>query len=185
MSIIDELITDRTRQDVDYINSLNQKGWSKMSPEEKLYYIKGLIENLSAEDGELYAEDGLLSAYDGSTPKGAYNAKDLNRVEEAIAYLAGRLVRSGYSLNLESESWCLGDIPPLNQWQLYLNRVRTIKNCIVNLPTTPELPLDMQGLTYEDANAMEQILIDIDRVITLSKLTSYYTGEIYSGEGDA
>lgn len=159
MSVIDELITDRTQQDVDYVKSLIKKGNNEMTDEERTAWISGM--------------------------KGAYNAKDLNRVEEAIAYLAGRLVRSGYSLNLESESWCLGDIPPLNQWQLYLNRVRAIKNCIVNLPTTPELPLDIQGLTYEDANAIEQILIDIDRVITLSKLTSYYTGEIYSGEGDA
>lgn len=185
MSVIDELITDRTQQDVDYIKSLNKKGWSKMSSEEKLYYIKGLIEKLSAEDGELYAEDGLLSAYDGSTPKGAYNAKDLNRVEEAIEYLVGRLLRAGYSLNIESESWCLGDIPPVNQWQLYLNRVRIIKNSIANLPTTPALPLDMQGLTYEEANAIEQILIDVDKVITLSELTHCYSGEIYAGEENA
>lgn len=159
MSVIDELITDRTQQDVNYVKSLIKKGNNEMTEEERTAWISGM--------------------------KGAYNAKDLNRVEEAIEYLVGRLLRAGYSLNVESESWCLGDIPPVNQWQLYLNRVRIIKNSIANLPTTPALPLDMQGLTYEEANAIEQILIDVDKVITLSELTHCYSGEIYAGEENA
>ena len=159
MSVIDELITDRTQQDVNYVKSLIKKGNNEMTEEERTAWISGM--------------------------KGAYNAKDLNRVEEAIVYLAGRLVESGYSLSIESESWYLGDIPPVSQWQLYLNRVRIIKNSIANLPTTPALPLDMQGLTYEEANAIEQILIDVDKVITLSELTHCYSGEIYAGEENA
>lgn len=182
MSVIDELITDRTQQDVDYIKSLNKKGWSKMSSEEKLFYIKGQIVKLLSEDGELYAEDGLLSAYDGSTPKGAYNAKDLNRVEKAMEYLAAKLNNLGYCVKISNEEWNLGDLPDETKMQSYLNRIETIKNSITNFSTTPALPEDMQGLTYEEANAIEQILIDVDNVSTLSTLALNYSGELYTGE---
>lgn len=57
------LITDRTQADIDYAVRLSQKGWSGMTAEEKADWESGL--------------------------KGAYNASDLNRVGNAVVYVAG------------------------------------------------------------------------------------------------
>ncbi len=160
MSVIDELITDRTQQDVNYVKSLIKKGNNEMTEEERTAWISGM--------------------------KGAYNAFDLNRVGAAVNYLAERLVNYGYLVSVDPKiDWMMGDLPTPIEMEHYLDQVRIIKNSIVNLPTTPALPLDMQGLTYEEANAIEQILIDVDKVITLSELTHCYSGEIYAGEENA
>lgn len=54
MSVLDTLITDRTQADVTRWKTLHDKGWFRMSPEEKVEWSSGL--------------------------KGTYNATDLNRV---------------------------------------------------------------------------------------------------------
>lgn len=182
MSIINELITDRTQQDVNYIKSLNKKGWAKMTVEERLYYLKGIVTKFVCEDGELYAQDGMLFVYDGSSPKGAYNESDLNRVEAALKHLESRLKNSGYVVNISSDSWKLGEISFLRRGEQYLERVKSIKNAIPCFATTPNVPLALQGLTFVEANAIEQILFDIDKAITLSELSHCYSGEIYTGE---
>lgn len=154
------LITDRVKADVDRVKKLSGKRLSGMSDSEKEEYLAGM--------------------------KGAYNAFDLNRVGAAVNYLAERLVNYGYIVSVDPKiDWMMGDLPTPTEMEHYLDQVRIIKNSIVNLPTTPALPLDMQGLTYEEANAIEQILIDVDKVITLSELTHCYSGEIYAGEENA
>lgn len=154
------LITDRVKADVDRVKKLSGKRLSGMSDSEKEEYLAGM--------------------------KGAYNAFDLNRVGAAVNYLAERLANYGYLVSVDPKiDWMMGDLPTPTEMEHYLDQVRIIKNSIVNLPTTPALPLDMQGLTYEEANAIEQILIDVDKVITLSELTHCYSGEIYAGEENA
>lgn len=67
MSVLDTLITDRTQADVTRWKTLHDKGWFRMSPEEKVEWSSGL--------------------------KGTYNASDLNRVTAAMEYINNRLVR--------------------------------------------------------------------------------------------
>lgn len=55
------LITDRTKADVDRLETLSAKSWSNMTEAEKTEWVAGM--------------------------KGAYNAADLNRVTEAIEYI--------------------------------------------------------------------------------------------------
>lgn len=72
MSIIDELITDRTQSDVTHWQELHGKGWAGMTDDEKAEWSTAAM-------------------------KGAYNYTDLNRVTETMDYLNGVFTGYGYA----------------------------------------------------------------------------------------
>ena len=142
MTVIDTLITDRTQADVDRVEELSGKGLEGMTPAELAEYLGGM--------------------------KGAYNAADLNRVNEAMEYLAGRFRGYGYTgLALRpAPVWTLTNIPTPAQMADYLANVSTLRKILSLLSTTPPVPADMDGLTWQEANDIEQILNDIDHILT-------------------
>ena len=71
MSIIDNLITDRTQSDVDGLRELLARGKASWTAEE-------------------------LAEFNLARSKGAYNYTDLNRVTEAMDYINEQLVGNGY-----------------------------------------------------------------------------------------
>ena len=151
------LITDRTQADVDAVRALAAKGWAKMTDTEKAAWTAGL--------------------------KGAYNAEDLNRVGAAAAYVAGRLADAGYHAPVApKQDWQMRDIPTPAQMQRYLADISTILAALAVKPSTPEAPASMAGLTYTDANDIEQILLDVDALITKLISAYYYSGELIAGE---
>lgn len=151
------LITDRTQADVDAVRALAAKGWAAMTDAEKAAWTAGL--------------------------KGAYNAADLSRVGAAVAYVAGRLADAGYHAPVEpKQDWQMQDIPTPAQMQRYLADISTIRAALAVMPTTPEAPASMAGLTYTDANDIEQILLDVDALITKLISAYYYSGELIAGE---
>ena len=75
MSIVDELITDRTQADVTRVRELALKGWANLTEEEKAEWNAGM--------------------------KGAYNATDLNRVTQAMDYINAELEGYGYVTGYE------------------------------------------------------------------------------------
>lgn len=151
------LITDRTQADVDYAVRLSQKGWSGMTAEEKADWESNL--------------------------KGTYNASDLNRVGNAVAYVAGRLTDAGYLVPVSPKiDWTDSDIPKKSDMQTYLEDVEILRSALTVLPETPEVPEDMEGLTYEEANDIERILLAVDDLITKMINSYFYSNEIFSGE---
>lgn len=151
------LVTDRTESDVAYVKLLSCKGLGGMSNTEKAEWLSGL--------------------------KGAYTASDLNRVESAVDYVAGRLQRFGNAADVyHKKGWSTNDVPTVSPMKRYLNDVAALRAVLAVMPTTPEVPLDMDGLTYTDANNIEQILTDIDRLITNMTFAWMYSGDLYSGE---
>ena len=139
------LITDRTQADVDYAARLNAAGWDGMTEDERTQWNLGL--------------------------KGTYNAADLNRVGNAVNYVAGRLEGAGYSVPVDPKiDWIESDIPTESSMVRYLDDVETIRNTLTVLPDTPEVPEDMAGLTYEEANDIERILLAVDALITNMKI---------------
>lgn len=157
MSIIDTLITDRTQADVDRVLALSAKGWAGMSPEERAEWSAGL--------------------------KGAYNASDLNRVREAMEYLAGVFGAYGYAVSLRPmRTWAAGDIPAASDLDAYLANLSALRGAAAVLPTTPAVPADMALLTYIEANNIEQILTDIDQLLTNAAAAWYCSGDLFSGE---
>jgi hypothetical protein len=151
------LVTDRTQEDVNRVNVLAKKGWENMTQEERSAWSNGL--------------------------KGAYNYTDLNRVQSAVRYLRDRLVAVGYSVELsDAKTWTLEDTPTLSELEDYLEDVRAIRRVFTLFKTTPNVPVTMVGLTYVKANQIEQILLDVDVLLTNMIASYVYSGDIFGGE---
>ena len=148
------LITDRTAADVQRLKELIAKGPS-MTEEEMTEWLSHM--------------------------KGAYNARDLNRVEKAVLYVIERLKIAGWFLVAQTKTdWQMTDFPNLSEMQRYLNNVRLLRSA---LPVgMPEIPLDTDKLKFDEANTIEQILEMLDAAVTNIMLNVYYANEIYSGE---
>lgn len=137
--IIDTLITDRTQADVEYVKALTLK------------WLDGTITN--AEKAEWLA--GL---------KGAYNYTDLNRVGEAVAYVANVLNQSGRSVSpVAKRNWTVADVPTAGQMNSFLNDLTLLKNNVSGVPYA--VPSTMDNLDYQRANLIEQIILECYHVI--------------------
>ncbi len=151
------LITDRTQHDVDRVNVLAKKGWENMTPEERSEWEIGL--------------------------KGSYNTSDLNRVQSAVRYLRDRFAEVGYFVALsDPKTWTKQDVPTQADMVEYLADVRAIRGVLTLLTTTPPVPETMIGLTYTKANDIEQILLDVDRLLSNTIASFVYSGDIFGGE---
>lgn len=144
MSIIDRLIYDRTAADRARLDQLLARAaQGALTDEEKKQLDKGL-------------------------ERGAYNYTDLNRVNEALRYLADRLDRQGgHTVLLPAlPKWTAADVPKPGQLQDYLDAVRAVRSALKLPADAPRVPADMAGLTIAEANAIEQVLAVVDAVLT-------------------
>lgn len=115
--------------------------------------------------------------------KGAYNASDLNRVGAAVAYVSGRLNGYGYAVTVSpKQDWTVSDIPTAGQMAAYLRDVAALRGAIAVMASTPPTPDSASGLTWQEANNIEQILLDVDELLTRMAAAWFYSGEIWSGE---
>lgn len=124
-----ELVTDRSQVHVRRLKTLRAVGWKNMT-------------------------DAQKAEYTGFAAKGAYNYTDLNRVETAVAELATIF---GLTLTTKTD-WGLWDIPTPSEMERYLSNVVAIRDACLEGVTFPTLPESMNGLTYEGANNIENVL---------------------------
>ncbi|ODU56966.1 MAG: hypothetical protein ABT01_02975 [Clostridium sp. SCN 57-10] len=117
------------------------------------------------------------------TAKGHYNASDLNRVGQAMLNVAARIVGMGgvCAVNPKTD-WAMQDIPTEAQMPAYLSDLAAIRAAYASLPDTPDVPGSMEHLTYGAANDIEQMLRDVDWLLTNAAAAWFYSGELYSGE---
>lgn len=161
MSVIDTLIFDRTQADVDRVYALKQKiltgGLTSLTAEEKSEYMGGM--------------------------RGAYNATDLNRVGQAVSYLADRFTDLPGELEAYREekgvaddelyhvpydpstvvvspkqNWTVADIPTNSQVQTYLNNLLMLRRQLVLPADAPMVPTSLNNLTFDTANQIEYLL---------------------------
>ena len=150
------LITDRTAEDVTRWLALKAKGYANMTEAERAEWANS---------------------------KGAYNYTDLNRVESAVEYLAALLTGYGYYVKLGGvRSWAEEDVPTLADATRFLGNVKAIRTALAAFQSTPKVPASMHNLTYEAANAIEQILADVETLANNMASIYAYGGEIYGGE---
>lgn len=115
--------------------------------------------------------------------KGAYNASDLNRVGAAVVYVAGRLTGYGYVVSVSPrQDWQVTDVPTPESMTAYLADVATLRAVLTVAADTPEVPEDMEQLTWKEANDIEKILVDVDKLLTRMAAAWFYSGELYAGE---
>ena len=152
------LITNRTQADVDRVATLTARVSAGTATE--------------AEKAE-WASD----------LKGAYNASDLNRVGAAMAYVAGRLNGYGYAVTVNpKQDWTGSDIPTAGQMAAYLQDVAALRGAIAVMASTPSTPDSANNLTWQEANNIEQILLDVDELLTRMAAAWFYSGDLYAGE---
>lgn len=151
------LITDRTQADVDRYAELKAKGLHGMSDVEKTEWETDL--------------------------KGAYNHTDMNRVESAVEYVANRLTEAGYGvIPVVKKNWSATDKPTLDDLKRYMKNVSDIRAALTTFETTPDAPTTEKRLSFQSANALEQILIDVDDLISRMIDAYFYSGDLYCGE---
>lgn len=196
MSIIDNLVYDRTQADVDRVFTLKNKiltgGLNALSAEEKTEYMTGM--------------------------KGAYNYGDMNRVGQAVAYIADRMTALpgeldayraekgvGDDPNYEvpydpstvvvsaKTDWAMGDTPTQSLVKAYLNNLTVLRKQLDLPSNAPAVPSSLDNLTYVTANEIEYLLYVIYQTFLEVEATLYrkidytvamyaYAGISYSGE---
>lgn len=163
MSIIDNLVYDRTQADVDRVFTLKNKiltgGLNALSAEEKAEYMAGM--------------------------KGAYNYEDMNRVAQAMVFVADRLTALPEELNayraekgVDDDSnyevpydpstvslsanlntnWKMTDTPSRLRVTAHLNSLAILREQLELPNDAPEVPSSLDNLTYVTANEIEYLL---------------------------
>ena len=99
--------------------------------------------------------------------KGAYRPHiDMNRVAQTVQYIASMLTNFGYSVSVSSKTdWEAGETPTETDLVQYLQNIRNLIAAYSVAPDITELPENMENLNWEGANAIEQVLADIDRLL--------------------
>ena len=127
--------------------------------------------------------DRTSADVENETDKGFYNASDLNRVGAAVEYIAARFTALGYRCPVTvKKDWLTSDAPTASQLETYRQNIVTLRGQITVMQSTPETPASMAGLNYVKANNIEQILLDLDALITNITKSWCFSGEVYAGE---
>ena len=77
--------------------------------------------------------------------------------------------------------YTIRDIPRSPDMAAYLGRVRAVRDALPVLPGSPELPEDMDHLTYQGANNIELVLLQADRLLDNARDSWIYSGELDAG----
>lgn len=157
--MLENLITDRTLADFSRWLYLRDKGYANMTDAEREEWNTDL--------------------------KGSYNTSDLNRVGAVLNYLRDRLYDAKYLTGREfvmREDWGQNEIPSPTAFYDYIRAVEYVREAMSHYPSTPPTPENNGSLDYQGANNIEQILIDIDELITKMLKARYFCGDVFSGE---
>lgn len=129
--------------------------------------------------------------------KGTYNAKTLNRVENATCYIAEILSTCGYytTVNIKNNwkddielNYIVGEDRKLNwnsieKMTRYLDNVKLCVSQFTKSDYVSILPETINGLTFEGANTIEKTLENIEFLVGNMKKEYKYVGTFFSGEG--
>ena len=127
--------------------------------------------------------------------KGTYNAKTLNRVENATRYICDILSECGYytTLNIKNNwkedkesNYIVGEDRKANwntieQMDRYLNNVKKCVSQFAVMKDTESLPETINYLNYKGANIIEKSLQDIEVLVGNMKKEYRYAGTFFSG----
>lgn len=101
-------------------------------------------------------------------PGAAYCWHDMNRVAEAMEYVAERLRAYGYSIEVTPQRFTREDFPTPSVFDHYLKQLSTLRGVLTLFITTPPVPgvsAERPYMTVQEANDIEKILLDIECAI--------------------
>ena len=112
-----------------------------------------------------------------------YNITDLNRVGQAMQYVAARLRACGFDVVVTPRTgWVWTDRATPAAAKRYLNNLRKIRKALVLFVNTPDVPSGKRPFTAEEANDIEKILIDVEDMVQRTMQCWYFCGDLYAGE---
>ena len=112
-----------------------------------------------------------------------YNITDLNRVGQAMRYVAARLRACGFDVVVTPRTdWVWTDRATPAAAKRYLNNLRKIRKALVLFASTPNVPSGKRPFTAEEANDIEKILIDVEDMVQRTMQCWYFCGDLYTGE---
>ena len=95
--------------------------------------------------------------------KGYYNYNDLNRIEIWCRYLSDYLNNYNYSNTLITKTnWIMSDLPYNAELERIRNNIQILKNVFQAIS---EIPQNLNLMTIEKANIIENILYEIDYIL--------------------
>lgn len=116
-------------------------------------------------------------------PSGFYGIEDLNRVGEAMYYVAERLRSCGWDIEVSPRTdWVLTDRATPSAAKRYLDNLRRLRSTLVLFATTPEAPSGETPFDALEANDIEKILIDIEDMVQRTQASYFYSGDLFAGE---
>lgn len=117
------------------------------------------------------------------TRAGYYDIADLNRVGQAMRYVAARLRACGWDVVVTPRTdWVWTDRATPAAAKRYLNNLRKIRKALVLFVNTPDVPDGKRPFTAEEANDIEKILIDVEDMVQRTMQCWYFCGDLYAGE---
>lgn len=148
--------------------------------------LKTLITDRTSQDVEelksILASRNTPEDFDLAKHKGAYNYTDWNRVVWTIRTIRSALNDLGFAVVLptlqEADST---HIPTRVEGNTLLECLRTLQEVLPSA-TTLSVPDTLDNLTYQKANEIEQILLDLGTTILRIEDGWFYSGELYTGE---
>ena len=97
-------------------------------------------------------------------------------------FTAGPEISAPVEEELDPYTWYEIDIPTYEQMEQYRQNIAALRDVIAVMAATPEVPESMENLDYIGANNIEQILIDLDFLISNMEEAWFFAGEVYAGE---
>jgi hypothetical protein len=104
-------------------------------------------------------------------------------VESAVVYVANRLKEFGYGTDIQPvKTWTMENKPNKEDFDRYFWNIAQIRTAIAVWESTPEAPDSIVGFDVNKANALEQILVDVDQIINFMEEAWFYLGDLYMSE---
>lgn len=144
---------------------------------------EGVTAEVTTTEGIVLITDRTAADVSGGRAKGRYNALDLIRVGEAMAYLEERFAAVGISVSVSPKlDWKLSDVPTYAQMLHYLADVGVLRNKLMEYRKAVSPPDSLSALTWAQANDIETILLGVEKLIqTIILSCRHYSGRAISG----
>ena len=118
-------------------------------------------------------------------PGAVYGWTDMNRVAEAMEYVADWLRSCGWDVSVHPRRFTREDFPSEAVFDYYLRQLRKLHDTLTLFITTPPVPGVSSArpyLTVQEANDIEKILLDIEDMVRRTEDAYYYSGDVFAGE---
>lgn len=188
MSIIDDLVYDRTQADVDRVKELTKK--MQQGVQSAVIPANVLVADINQTTlaKQVLTESDVAEWKAGM--KGAWNYKDINRVGEAVEYLAQRYAaipdeieeyRVNKSVGESSDfsvpytpgdisvtakkNWTVADIMSKAAAKTFLEDLIMVRKQLTLPSDTPLVPTNLDGMDYNTANDIEKMLSVINTTL--------------------